>query len=235
MNLAVSGQWFRSRARGERFGLASTGSSQLSLRSQFATLKTYCRHCLLLVCSKETNMSEVQLVPSTVQIERAILLIRGHKVILDSDLAMLYGASTKRLNEQVRRNRRRFPDDFMIQLTVEESDSLRSQFATLKTGRGRHRKYPPYAFTEQGVAMLSSVLNSDRAIEVNIAIMRAFVRLREILASHKDLARKLEDLERKLGEHDEKFQVVFEAIRQLMAPPPEPKRGRIGFRMPDES
>ena len=183
------------------------------------------------VYSKDANMSEAQLIPSTAQIERAILLIRGHKVLLDSDLATLYGVPTKVLNQAVRRNVGRFPDDFMFQLTAEEATALRSQIVTLK--RGQHRKYRPYAFTEQGVAMLSSVLNSERAIEVNIAIMRAFVRLREILASHKDLARKLEDLERKLGEHDEKFQVVFEAIRQLMAPPPEPKRGRIGFRMPD--
>ena len=118
----------------------------------------------------------------------------------------------------------------MFQLTAKEAESLRSQNATLKKGRGRHRKYAPYAFTEQGVAMLSSVLNSKRAIEVNIAIMRAFVRLREILSSHKELARKLNDLERKLGEHDQKFQVVFEAIRQLMVPPAQPEKGRrIGF------
>ena len=114
----------------------------------------------------------------------------------------------------------------MLQLTAEEVQSLRSQFVTLKTGRGQHRKYLPYAFTEQGVAMLSTVLNSDRAIDVNIAIMRAFVRLREILSTHKDLARKLNDLEKK---YDENFRVVFEAIRQLMTPPPTPKKGRIGF------
>lgn len=164
------------------------------------------------------------------RIERTILLIRGHNVILDRDLAGMYGVSTKRLNEQVRRNLPRFPDDFMFQLTAEESESLRSQFATLKTGRGQHRKYRPYAFTEQGVAMLSSVLHSDRAIEVNIAIMRAFVRLRQILSTNKELAAKLERLERKLGEHDDHFRVVFEAIRQLMAPPvPPAKKRRIGF------
>jgi len=164
------------------------------------------------------------------RIEKAILMIRGQKVMLDSDLAKLYGVATKRLNEQVRRNRTRFPEDFMFQLREEEAESLRSQSATLKKGRGQHRKYAPYAFTEQGVAMLSSVLNSRRAIEVNIAIMRAFVRLREILGSHKELARKLDDLERKVGEHDQKFHMVFEAIRQLMAPPPEPaKKRRIGF------
>ena len=116
-------------------------------------------------------MAKASLIPAE-RIERAIILIRGQKVLLDSDLAGLYGVSTKRLNEQVRRNRSRFPEDFMFRLTAEEAESLRSQIATLKTGRGQHRKYVPHAFTEQGVAMLSSVLNSERAIEVNIAIMR---------------------------------------------------------------
>jgi hypothetical protein len=147
--------------------------------------------------------------------------------MLDRDLAALYGVATKRLNEQVRRNLARFPDDFMFQLDAEEAEVLRSQSATIKLGRGQHRKYRPYAFTEQGVAMLSSVLNSDRAIEVNIAIMRAFVRLREMLASNKDLARKLDALEKK---YDAQFRVVFDAIRQLMAPPTEDqKKRRIGF------
>jgi phage regulator Rha-like protein len=173
-------------------------------------------------------MAKADLIPSE-QIDKAILLIRGHKVMLDHDLAKLYGVPTKRLNEQVRRNRGRFPEDFMIQLTGEEAEALRSQFATLKKGRGQHRKYAPFAFTEQSVAMLSSVLNSERAIEVNIAIMRAFVRLREMLASHKDLARKLENLEKRLGEHDERFQIVFEAIRRLTAPPQLEKKGHIGF------
>jgi hypothetical protein len=167
---------------------------------------------------------------SVERIEQAILLVRGHKVMLDSDLAHLYGVGTKVFNQAVRRNNKRFPQDFMFQLTAEEAEALRFQSGMSKpAGRGG-RRYLPYAFTEQGVAMLSSVLNSDRAIEVNIAIMRAFVRLREILATHKDLARKLEELERKLGEHDEKFHLVFEAIRQLMAPPPPAeKKGRIGF------
>lgn len=120
------------------------------------------------------------------RIERSILLLRGHKVMLDADLAVLYGVSTKRLNEQVRRNRSRFPDDFMFQLTAEEVRSLRSQFATSKPGRGG-RRYAPLVFTEQGIAMLSTVLNSERAIQVNIEIMRAFVRLREMIATHKDL------------------------------------------------
>ena len=144
--------------------------------------------------------------------------------MLDADLAVLYGVSTKRLNEQVRRNRSRFPDDFMFQLTAEEVRSLRSQFATSKQGRGG-RRYAPLVFTEQGIAMLSTVLNSERAIQVNIEIMRAFVRLREMIATHKDLARKLEVLEKK---YDAQFRVVFDAIRELMAPP-ESKRRKIGF------
>jgi ORF6N domain len=144
--------------------------------------------------------------------------------MLDADLAVLYGVSTKRLNEQVRRNRSRFPDDFMFQLTAEEVRSLRSQFATSKQGRGG-RRYAPLVFTEQGIAMLSTVLNSERAIQVNIEIMRSFVRLREMIATHKDLARKLEALERR---YDAQFKVVFDAIRELMAPP-ESKKRKIGF------
>jgi len=150
-------------------------------------------------------------------------MIRGQKVMLDNDLAALYQVSTKRLNEQVKRNLKRFPDDFMIRLTEEENNSLRSHFATLK--RGQHKKYLPYAFTEQGVAMLSSILNSERAIQVNIAIMRAFIKLREIMATHKDLARKIDEMERK---YDHQFKVVFDAIRQFLIPPEKPKK-RIGF------
>jgi phage regulator Rha-like protein len=157
-------------------------------------------------------------------IEKKILIIRGEKVMLDSDLAELYGVEVKHLKRQVRRNITRFPEDFMIQLSKEEYDSLRCHFGTLK--RGEHSKYLPYAFTEQGVAMLSSVLNSERAIQVNILIMRAFVKLREMLATHKDLAKKLEDMERK---YDAQFKVVFDAIRELMKPP-EPKKRQIGFR-----
>ena len=144
--------------------------------------------------------------------------------MLDAVLAVLYGVSTKRLNEHVRRNRSRFPDDFMFQLTREEVRSLRSQFATSKQGRGG-RRYAPLVFTEQGIAMLSSVLNSERAIQVNIEIMRAFVRLREMIATHKDLARKLAALEKR---YDAQFKVVFDAIRELMAPP-EPNKRKIGF------
>ena len=160
-------------------------------------------------------------------IKRKILLIRGDRVMLDSDIAQLYGVTAKRLNEQVRRNLKRFPGDFMFQLTWQETKSLRSQNATLK--RGQYTKYRRYAFTEQGVAMLSSVLNSERAIQVNIAIMRVFVNLRRILSTHKELAYKLNQLEKKIEKHDEEIQVVFESIRQLMAPPEKPKR-QIGFR-----
>ena len=182
-------------------------------------------------------MTKETLIPVE-RIEKAILLIRGHKVMLDRDLADLYAVPTKRLNEQVRRNLTRFPEDFMFQLTAEEVDALRSQIATASpaqfqmrsqsaTALKRNIRFRPYAFTEQGVAMLSRVLNSERAIEVNIAIMRAFVKLREILVTHKDLARKLEELEKK---YDAQFRLVFEAIRQLMLPPPEPeKKGKFGF------
>jgi phage regulator Rha-like protein len=157
-------------------------------------------------------------------IEKKILLFRGHKVMLDSDLAELYGVTTKVLVQAVKRNLNRFPQDFMFQLNDQEVAALRSQTVTSKTGRGG-RRYPPYVFTEQGVAMLSSVLNSERAIEVNILIMRAFVKLREMIASHKDLARRLDELEKK---YDAQFKIVFDAIRQLMAPP-EPKKRKIGF------
>lgn len=158
-------------------------------------------------------------------IERKIYLIRNHKVMLDSDLAELYGVATKVLLQAVNRNLKRFPSDFMFQLNYQQVAALRSQIVTLKRGRGQHRKYPPYVFTEQGVAMLSSVLNSERAIEVNIHIMRAFVKLREMIASNKELAKKLNELEKK---YDAQFKIVFDAIRQLMTPP-EPKHKKIGF------
>ena len=158
-------------------------------------------------------------------IERKIFLIRGQKVMLDSDLADLYGVETKVLLQSVKRNVTRFPADFMFQLTSNEDAVLRSQFVTLKKGRGQHRKYLPYVFTEHGVAMLSSVLKSERAIEANIAIMRAFGKLREMIASHKDLARRLNDLEKK---YDMQFKVVFDAIRQLVRQP-EPKEKKIGY------
>lgn len=152
------------------------------------------------------------------RIEKAILLIRGQKVMLNTDLAELYGVTTKRLNEQVRRNLSRFPVDFMLQLGAREASALRSQFATSKKGRGG-RRCLPYVFTEQGVAMLSTVLNSERAIQGNIAIMRVFVRLREMMVAHKERAFKLVELEERLEGHDEQIQTIFEAIRQLMTPP----------------
>ena len=154
-----------------------------------------------------------------------IFLIRGQKVMIDSDLAELYGVSTSRLNEQVRRNIDRFPNDFMFQLTDPEFSDLKSQIATSSWG-GRRKL--PLVFTEQGVSMLSSVLRSEQAVQVNIAIMRAFVQLREMLSTHKELAYKLEELERKVGIHDQTILQLIEAIRQLMEPPAE-KRKQIGF------
>ena len=161
-------------------------------------------------------------------IEKKILLIRGKKVMLDRDLALLYEVPTKRLNEQVKRNIKRFPPDFMLQLTKKEFENLKSHFATSSWGGTRKL---PMVFTEQGVAMLSTVLNSERAIMVNIQIMRTFTKLRELFATHKDLQRKIETLEGKYKQHDKQFKVVFEAIRQLLEPPPVPEKpkGKIGF------
>ncbi len=162
------------------------------------------------------------------QIERLILLIRGHKLLLDSDLADLYGVETKVLNQAVRRNRDRFPPDFMFQLTADEVAELNR--SRVVTGSQKHRdpRFRPYVFTEQGVAMLSSVLRSRRAVAVNIEIMRAFVRLREMLASNRELADKLSELEKYIATHDTQIQAIFEAIRQLISPP-ETKRRQIGF------
>jgi len=154
-----------------------------------------------------------------------ILFVRSEKVLLDKDLAELYGVETKQLKRAVRRNINRFPKDFMFQLTGREFDSLRSQFGTSSWGGTR---YLPMAFTEQGVAMLSTVLNSERAIAVNIAIMRAFVHLRKMMTSQRELARKLSELEEHLQDHDHQIEAIFDAIRQLMSPP-EKSRKRIGF------
>lgn len=172
-------------------------------------------------CLKSEDRMSI-LVPAEL-IERKIYLIRGHKVMLDKDLAELYGVKPTRLREQVKRNLRRFPEDFMLQLNNEEIDSMVSHFAI--PSRKHLGGYQPYVFTEQGVAMLATVLNSDRAIHANIAIMRAFVKLREMIASHKDLAKRLDELEKK---YDAQFKVVFDAIRQLMTPP-ETKKRKIGF------
>ena len=171
-------------------------------------------------------MVTAELVPYE-RVESAILTIRGHRVMMDIDLAALYGVHTKVLNQAVNRNIERFPDDFMFQLSEAEAVDLRSPLGA-PTGSGG-RRYLPYAFTEQGVAMLSSVLRSPRAVQVNIEIMRAFVRLRQMLQANTELAKKLATLEKK---YDAQFRVVFDAIRDLMGPPTKPKR-RIGFRRED--
>lgn len=157
-------------------------------------------------------------------IERKIYSIRGQKVMFDVDLAEIYGVTTKRLNEQIRRNRERFPEDFMFQLSEEETGRLRSQFATSNKGRGG-RRYLPYVFTEHGALMAANVLQSPIAVRASIQVVRTFVKLRQILAEHKELAQRLNELERK---YDGQFKVVFDAIRKLMTPP-VPKRRRIGF------
>ena len=166
----------------------------------------------------------VNLIPME-RIEKAILFIRGEKVMLDTDLAELYGVETKVLNQAVKRNAGRFPEDFMFRLTVEEiADLNRSQIVT---GSQKHRdpRFPPYAFTEHGALMLANVLNSERAAQTSVQVVRVFVRLRQMLASNAELARKLAALEQK---YDAQFKVVFDAIRQLMSPPAKPKR-EIGF------
>jgi hypothetical protein len=181
----------------------------------------------------------------TERISKRILLLRGHRVMLDADLARLYGVTTKRFNEAFKRNRHRFPDDFAFQLTVAEFANLRSQFVTSKlqpldsheddlnwsqfaTSSSRHRGsvYRPWAFTEHGALMAANILRSERAVQMSVLVIRAFVRLREMIASHKDLAKRLDELEKK---YDMQFKSVFDAIRQLMAPI-EPPRRRIGFR-----
>lgn len=169
------------------------------------------------------EMKQAGLIPSD-RIDRSILLIRGDKVLLDSDLAELYGVETKALTRAVRRNIERFPEDFMFQLSDEEFEDLRRHFGTSSQWGGR--RYPPLAFTEQGVAMLSGVLRSPRAVAANVEIMRAFVRLRRMLASNEALSRKLDALERK---YDTQFKAVFDAIRKLMQPDPPAVRRRIGF------
>lgn len=187
------------------------------------------------------------------QIAKAIHWVLGEKVLLDFDLATLYGVPTKTLNQAVKRNAIRFPEDFMVQLSAEETRFLRSQFVAVKsqaaddqwilpnwsqfvTSSRKHRgsRYRPYAFTEQGVAMLSSVLKSERAVKVNIAIMRAFVKLRQTLETSRELARKFSELEKRIGKHDEEITAIIEAIRQLMAPPKTPRR-EIGFHVREKA
>jgi chaperonin cofactor prefoldin len=166
----------------------------------------------------------------SIPVESRILVLRNHKVILDTDLAELYDVSVKRLNEQVRRNQERFPADFMFQLTATEHEALRSQFATSRAGRGG-RRYPPYAFTEHGAIMAATVLNSERAVEMSVFVVRAFVRLREMLATNRELAAKIDELERRLDTHDTSIQDLIEAIRELMVPE-DPSGRKIGFELP---
>lgn len=170
-----------------------------------------------------------------------IRTIRGRKVILDSDLARIYGVTTKRLNEQVKRNAKRFPSDFLFRLTAEEADSLRSQIATLKPGRGQHRKFLPNAFTENGAVMAANVLNSPSAVRMSVFVVRAFIEMRELLGSTKELAKQLANLEKKLTARlDGHEAAIVEVLRRVMdildppPPPPEPPRRRIGFQVEPE-
>jgi methyl-accepting chemotaxis protein len=177
---------------------------------------------------KSRDLQEATIIPVE-SIAQRIFLIRGQKVMLDVDLAKLYQVPTKRLNEAVKRNLSRFPGDFMFQLAEGEVESLRSQFATSNPGRGG-RRTSPNAFTEHGVVMLSSVLTSDRAIQMNIAIVRAFVRLRELLVANKDLANRLEQIESRMDEHASVINILAEEINNMKALPPEPEKRPIGFR-----
>ena len=167
------------------------------------------------------------------QLESAIYLIRGQRVMFDSDLAAIYGVTTKRLNEQVRRNISRFPEDFAFQLTAEELTKLRSQIATSSFHGGR--RYRPWVFTEHGAIMLASVLNSDIAVQASVRVVRAFVRLREMVAANAQLAANLEELERRLDSHDEAIVDLFAALKQLLEPPEPPKRREIGFHVREKA
>ena len=174
-----------------------------------------------------TKNEQVALIPAE-HIAQSIFVLRGQRVLLDSELAALYGVTTKRFNEQVKRNLTRFPEDFMFQLSTAEANALRSQFATLKTGRGQHRKYLPYAFTEHGAIMAATILNSSLAIEMSVHVVRAFVQLRDLLTSNRQLAEKFAELERKVSSHDQAIAGILKAIRELMHTP-EPKKRPIGF------
>jgi hypothetical protein len=180
-------------------------------------------------------VSDVRSLVIVERIENLIHVVRGRRVMLDSDLAPLFSVPIRRLNEQVKRNRERFREDFMFQVNAEEMASLRSQSATLKTGRGRHRKYLPYAFTEHGAIMAANVLNSPRAVQASVFVVRAFVRMREALTARKDIAEKVAELERKVAKHDVAIRGIVEAIQQLAALPeppddePAPPKEGIGF------
>ena len=183
---------------------------------------------------QKNTLSLLSLMPKTpaalsVTVESRILILRNHRVILDNHLAELYGVNVKRLNEQIRRNRERFPSDFMFLLTTKEHQALRSQIATSK-GRGG-RRYPPYAFTEHGAIMAATVLNSKRAVEMSVFVVRAFVRMREMLANNRQLAAKINELDRRLETHDTAIQELIDAIKELMAPAGASKR-KIGFQLP---
>jgi phage regulator Rha-like protein len=187
---------------------------------------SYDEHCK----NRMSKKSPTALLPVPAEmIERRIYLIRGHKVMLDADLADLYQVATKVFNQAVKRNKARFPEDFMFRLTAEEAAALRSQTVTLTKGRGRYSKYAPFAFTEQGVAMLSAVLHSKRAVQTSIAIVRVFVKLRELLATHKELAHKMEELEREQKEQAAHIATIYQMVEQLMAPSEVPPSRRIGY------
>jgi hypothetical protein len=171
-------------------------------------------------------MKELSIITTPDFIATKILFLRGEKVLLDADLALLYGVETRVLKQAVRRNIDRFPEDFLFELSTEEWNSLRSQIVTLEKGRGKYSKFPPFAFTEQGVAMLSGILNSPRAVETNIAIMRTFVALRKLMETNKDLATKIRQLERK---YDQRFKLVFDAIQKLIKQEKEVRP--IGFKI----
>ncbi|MDR0467084.1 MAG: ORF6N domain-containing protein [Deltaproteobacteria bacterium] len=173
-------------------------------------------------------MPDIQPTFTVDSVAQRIYEIRGQRIMLDADLAEMYGVSAKVLNQAVKRNAERFPEDFMFRITPEEADSLRSQIVTLKSGRGQHRKYLPSAFTEQGVSMLSSVLRSTRAIQVNIAIIRAFVWLRRAVPAYKELAAKVAELENAVGRHDDAIKTIVQALQQMIVPPDDKQR-KIGF------
>jgi phage regulator Rha-like protein len=191
------------------------------LRSQIAT-SNQALHLRSPVPKRPTQLA--------VPVESRILIFRHQRVILDSDLAALYGVTVKRLNEQIKRNHERFPTDFMFQLTAKEDEALRSQIVISKKGRGG-RRYPPYAFTEHGAIMAATVLNSKQAIEMSVFVVRAFVRMREMLAKNRQLAAKINELDRRLETHDTAIQDIIEAIKELMVPEGPSKR-KIGFQLP---
>jgi len=168
-------------------------------------------------------------------LDSLILTIRDRKVILDADLAEIYGVQTKVLNQAIKRNAERFPDDFMFQLSAEESQSLRSQIVTLKTGRGQHRKYLPYAFTEHGALMAANVLNSPEAVKMSVYVVRAFIKQRELLMAQSDVLKKLAQMDAKLLKHDDALRVIWHELQPLLNPPPLPPKPQIGFHVKEDS